>query len=478
MIRKPDQPVLAIITSHWLSVIGAGIVTTAAICWMLALPAQVRGHVSNPYIGILLFVVLPIVFVAGLVLIPVGLYLARRRVRAGLADTVVDRPTSIRRLATFLAVTTLFNIIIGSQLTYRAVEHMETVQFCGASCHVMKPQFTAYQNATHSRVLCVDCHVAPGASGWVASKVAGTRQLLAVAMDNYPRPVEPALLSGRLAPSSVTCEQCHFPQAATAARLRVIANYKADEQNTATQTVLMMKIGGSSTAGIHGSHLGPGVRIRYVAADKKRETIPWVEYRNEKNGTVRTYVTADHKAGDTEKLETHDMQCVDCHNRPAHTFELPDRALNRALASGEIASNLPFVKKRSLELLKAEYRTQDEAAQKIVEGLRNYYRTSYPALLQQRANEIEQAGKAVWAIYARNVFPDLKVTWGSYPNNLGHTDVTGCFRCHDESHSTADKKVISQDCATCHDMLAVDEPAPEVLKTLNLAGQVGQLQRR
>ena len=109
MIRKPDQPVLAIITSHWLSVIGAGIVTTAAICWMLALPAQVRGHVSNPYIGILLFVVLPIVFVAGLVLIPVGLYLARRRVRAGLADTVVDRPTSIRRLATFLAVTTLFN---------------------------------------------------------------------------------------------------------------------------------------------------------------------------------------------------------------------------------------------------------------------------------------------------------------------------------------------------------------------------------
>jgi hypothetical protein len=73
----------------------------------------------------------------------------------------------------FLAVTTFFNIVIGSQLTYRAVGHMESVQFCGQACHVMKPEFTAYQNAIHSRVLCVDCHVAPGASGWLESKLGG-----------------------------------------------------------------------------------------------------------------------------------------------------------------------------------------------------------------------------------------------------------------------------------------------------------------
>src|SRR3954453_813278 len=135
MIRKPDQPILAIITGHWLSLCGACLVTTATICWLLALPSQVRGHVSNPYIGILLFVVLPIIFVGGLVLIPIGVYLSRRKVRKGLAEVVVDRATLIRRLALFLAVTTFINVIIASQLTYRAVEHMETVQFCGGTCH-------------------------------------------------------------------------------------------------------------------------------------------------------------------------------------------------------------------------------------------------------------------------------------------------------------------------------------------------------
>ena len=192
---------LAIVTGHWLSSLGAGLVTTSAICWVLALPSQMRGHVSNPYIGILLFVILPIAFIGGLLLIPLGVYLSRRRVRKGLAAINMDRATMMRRLAILIAITTLFNIVIASQLTYRAVEHMETVQFCGQTCHVMTPEFTAYQNAVHSRVLCVECHVAPGASGWVASKVSGTRQLIGVVAGNYPRPVPPAVASGRLVPS-------------------------------------------------------------------------------------------------------------------------------------------------------------------------------------------------------------------------------------------------------------------------------------
>src|SRR5687768_11678422 len=207
MILQPRGPILAIITGHWLSLLGASLVTTASISWILAFPTQVRGHVANPYIGILLFVVLPIVFFLGLALIPVGVYLSRRKLRRGLADVVIDRPTSIRRLALFLAVTTGFNIVIGSQLTYRAVEHMESVQFCGATCHVMKPEFTAYQNSVHSHVRCVECHVAPGAPGWVESKISGTRQLMAVTFDNYPRPIQSAMESNRLVPSSETCEQ-------------------------------------------------------------------------------------------------------------------------------------------------------------------------------------------------------------------------------------------------------------------------------
>ena len=59
------------------------------------------------------------------------------------------------------------------------------------------------------------------------------------------------------------------------------------------------------------------------------------------------------------------MQCVDCHNRASHAFELPDRAVNQAMAVGQIAPSLPFVKKESIELLKAGYATEAEASQKI-----------------------------------------------------------------------------------------------------------------
>jgi hypothetical protein len=48
------------------------------------------------------------------------------------------------------------------------------------------------------------------------------------------------------------------------------------------------------------------------------------------------------------------------------------------------------------------------------------------------------------------VFPLMRVTWGTYPNQLGHIDTPGCFRCHDDSHKTKDGKAISQDCELCH----------------------------
>jgi nitrate/TMAO reductase-like tetraheme cytochrome c subunit len=468
---------LAIITGHWLSSIGAGLVTTSAICWLLALPSQMRGHVSNPYIGILLFVILPIAFIGGLLLIPLGVYLSRRRVRRGLAAIDMDRSTMMRRLAILVAITTLFNIVIASQLTYRAVEHMETVQFCGQTCHVMTPEFTAYQNAVHSRVLCVECHVAPGASGWFDSKVSGTRQLIAVVAGNYPRPVTPAVASGRLVPSAQTCEQCHWPQIGPTVKLKVIPSYKDDEQNTATQTVLLMAASAAGS-GIHGSHFGPGVRIRYLSADPKRESLPWVQYSNQNTGETRTYVSGDVKADEMGKLPQYEMQCVDCHNRAAHVFELPDRAVNREMAQGRISPTLPFVKKKSLELLNAQYPSRDEGARRIAEGLREYYRGAHAEVFSKRTNDVDRAAKALSAVYARNVFPDMKVSWGAYPNNLGHTDFPGCFRCHDDGHLTADKKAITQDCASCHEMLAVDEADPEVLKTQKLSDRIGQLQRR
>jgi hypothetical protein len=162
------------------------------------------------------------------------------------------------------------------------------------------------------------------------------------------------------------------------------------------------------------------------------------------------------------------MQCVDCHNRPAHAFELPERAVDQAIFDREILAALPFVKKTSVALLQASYASEDEAAKKIPAGLTSFYQQSYPDEVRERGSDIQSAGQALLSMYRRNVFPDLKVTWGTYPNNLGHIDTPGCFRCHDNDHSTVDRRTISQDCGGCHDTLAVEEEAPEILKTLGL----------
>jgi len=449
------RPILVLLTSHWISMLGATLVTLAGFSWLFVLPLNLRGGgVNNPYIGLLIFIAIPIVFFAGLVLIPIGIALAKRKVTEHLNE-VEDRRTAWRRAGIFFAVMTVANVAIASQLSYRAVEQMDTVQFCGQTCHVMKPEFTAHAAlAPHQAVACAQCHIAPGATGWLKAKMNGTSQLVAVVLNNYPRPIESAMEDNKLVSSAETCEQCHARDRPISPRLRVIPSYKDDETNTRTSTVLLMRI-----ATIHGAHLGPGIRIRYVAADKKRQTIPWVEYTNSKKGVSRTFVAG---ATTDAKLPTFEMQCVDCHNRAAHAFESPDRAVNQAMASGAISPALPFVKKEGLELLKAT------SGQPIPAALSAFYQQNYPDAVAKQGAAIQAAGQTLAAIDRRNVFPDLKVTWGTYPNNLGHTDDPGCFRCHDESHLTADKKTISQDCGLCHQAVAMDEASPAILKTLEL----------
>jgi nitrate/TMAO reductase-like tetraheme cytochrome c subunit len=469
MPERQKQPVIVLLTSHWVTMAGVALVTLAGFSWLFALPANIRGHVGNPYIGLLTFIAIPIVFFLGLALIPIGIALGRHKADEEFS-TVADRRAAWRRAGMFFAIMTVANIIIGSQLTYRAVEHMETTQFCGQSCHVMKPEFTAHLLPPHQQVACASCHIGPGATGWLAAKMSGTRQLLAVALNNYPRPIESAMESNRLVSSADTCEQCHAREKIIGPRLRIRTSFQDNEANTRTETVLMMLVGGGATGGIHGTHMGPGVHIRYAASDKKRQTIPWVEYNN--GGTTRTYLTDGATPEAARSLPTFEMQCVDCHNRAAHSLELPERAVDRAMAAGQISAGLPFVKKTAVELLKASYTSEDEAALKIPAGLNTFYQQKYSDTWAKSSNDIQLAGQALVTIFRSNVFPDLKVTWGTYPNNLGHTDDPGCFRCHDGSHATADKKTIAQDCTTCHQMLAADEKDPAILKTLGLGDTV------
>jgi NapC/NirT cytochrome c family, N-terminal region len=461
MIWRPNRPLIDILTGHWVSMTGTALVTLAGVSWLFLLPMHISGRADNPYIGLFAFVVLPLIFFTGLILIPIGAVLGRRRLEHG-AAVAVDRHEVWRRAGIFFAVMTAANLVIGSQLTYRAVGYMDTVQFCGQTCHVMKPEFTARQRPPHAAVACESCHIAPGASGFIKAKMAGTRQLVGVILNNYSRPIESAMESNRLVSSAETCEQCHARNKPMSPKLRVISKYNADEANSPTQTVLMVMVDK-----IHSTHLARGVAIRYAASDKKRQTIPWVEYRDP-SGMVRTYLASDTKPEQAAALPKFEMQCVDCHNRAAHSFQTADRALDGAIASGRIASNLPFIKKTGLELLQKPYANAGDAAARIGAQLNDFYRQKYPDVFSQRSNDIQSAARSLADIYNSNVFPDLKVTWGTYPNNLGHVDYPGCFRCHDGGHVTTANDAITQDCAACHNAIAVEESSPEVLKTLGL----------
>jgi nitrate/TMAO reductase-like tetraheme cytochrome c subunit len=470
-VRGWLRPVVHL-SNNWISQIGVVVVTTASVLWILLLPTTLRGGVTNPYFGIVLFLALPAVFIGGLVIIPLGIWLRRRRERVtGRTPTSFPplnfRNRDLQRLMTFVILTSFVNVVIAGQLTYSAVNYMDSVSFCGQTCHtVMQPEFTAYQNSPHSRVECVQCHIGPGASWFVRSKLSGVRQVFAVTFRTYDRPIPTPVEN--LRPARETCEACHWPQVYGGDRLKIIPKYADDEGNTATKTVLMMHIGGGNgRQGIHGAHVGPGVRIRYAEGDEKRQVIPWVEYRDA-SGKATAYTASDAKGAMPGKLPIREMDCMDCHNRPTHVYELPEAAVDTRMAAGDISRALPFVKKTSVALLKAAYSSRADAEARIPEAFAAFYREKYPAIFASKQAEVAHAAQAVAAIYDRNIFPAMRVTWGTYPNNIGHNDFPGCFRCHDDQHVAAGGRKITQDCGACHNLLAMEEAAPKILGDLGL----------
>jgi len=430
----------------------------------------------HPYIGILLIVILPGIFVLGLLLIPIGIFLRRRRLSAH-GELLHDYPAislrepMVRHVLLFVGLATCLNVIIFGTASYRGVQYMDSTQFCGQTCHtVMQPEFTAYQGSPHAHVNCVECHIGPGAGWFVRSKLSGVRQVFAVTFHTYSRPIHAPVKF--LRPARETCEQCHWPQRSSGDKFVVKTSYKDDEKNTALTTVMLLKVGGRTwqgSVGIHGRHLDEGSRIHYISIDDQRQVVPIVYYTDDKGKTVE-YISTDIQATkqQLDAGEHRSMDCVDCHNRPTHAFELPENAVNKQMAAGFISPELPFIRKKAVELLKADYPDRDTAHQRIVDGVKSFYHATYPAIYDSRRALVEQSAENVANIYLRNIFPDMKMTWGVHPNNLGHNDFPGCFRCHDGSHVSADGQTITNDCSACHNLLAVEEENPKVLADLGL----------
>jgi len=460
------------LSRNLISRIGVVVTSTAALTLIITFASQFFGFSPNPYVGIVVYLILPGIFAFGLLLIPVGVYREYRMERR-LGTLPSDYPTidfsqrELRRTALFVAAMTAINVPIFAVASYSGVVYMDTPKFCGQTCHtVMEPEFTAYQRSPHARVDCVSCHIGPGASWFVRSKLSGSYQVLAVAFNLYPRPIPTPVHN--LRPARETCEQCHWPAKFSGDKFVVKTKYGDDEKNTPVKTVLLLHIGGKSAdkslVGIHGRHLGFST---YIATDDKRQVIPWVDYRDA-NGNVTEFLTTENppSAADLAKGERRVMDCMDCHNRPTHAYDLPEDAVNRAMAADRISPSLPFVHKVSVELLKGNYPSRLAAHTQLPEALREYYRKNHFAVFNAQRAQIEQAAEALLEIYDGNIFPDMNVTWGTYPSNLGHADFPGCFRCHDGNHKSKDGRVITQDCNACHNLLAMEDPDPKILREL------------
>ena len=461
------------LANNAITVTGFALTTVSGLLILTFLVVNLLGGLhESPYIGMFAFGVLPAIFVVGLLLMPIGMLLRRRRLaRLGTSPEALEAYPSLdfndpklRRVATIVLALTAVNLVILGSTSFLAVEHTETVAFCGETCHsVMQPEHTAYADSPHSRVACVQCHIGPGASWFVRSKMDGLRQVWHTVMNTYHRPIETPLRT--LRPARETCEQCHWPNKHHGDKLRVFARFASDEANTPSYTAMMLKTGGGSLdlgahGGIHWWHIYSDNRIRYVAADERREEIAWVALTTPA-GEVRVYTRAGEEppAADTISSQARIMDCIDCHNRPTHLFQSPDRAVDSVLERVAELQRLPWFKREAVRAIKGDYPSHGEGVAAVRDAVLDFYRTELPEVWADQTRLAERGADAAAEIYGRTVFPHMKTNWETHPNHIGHEDSPGCWRCHDGEMATSnDEHVIPADCENCHLFLVEDSP--------------------
>ena len=417
----------------------------------------------KPYMGIIAFVILPAVLVLGLLVAGFGVWREHRRVRMGRAVEhhlpSVDFNNPRHRTAfTFVAIGTVLLLGFTAFGSFQAYEHTDSDQFCGETCHtVMQPEFTAYQYSPHARVGCVKCHIGPGAGWFVRSKLSGTYQLYATTFNKYPRPIPTPIEN--LRPAQETCEQCHWPNQFYSAKALRNTYFMSDEKNTKWTLDLLIKIGGGNseagpTSGIHW-HMNIANELTYIPADSTRQVIAWISSKH-RDGSVTVYRSTDNTLSDSAlaRLPRRRMDCIDCHNRPTHIYHPPARSVNHVMAQGWIDPALPEAKSLSVRVLEYPYTSTQAALDSIGTAVNDFYRSKYPAVADSAAPAIARMADELRKIYSRNYFPSMRVSWKSFPDNIGHMYYPGCFRCHDGKHVTDKGVVLSRDCNMCHTILA------------------------
>jgi hypothetical protein len=339
--------------------------------------------------------------------------------------------------------------------TVGMVELSESNFFCTEACHaVMGPEGTAYTDAAHSRVACVECHVGAGPEGFLAAKFGGMRQLYAVASGTVSRPIPTPIHGVDL---RERCEGCHLPERDAGYVGRAHAYFLADGRSD--RMVMMVKVGRGSDGllpgeGVH-YHMQLANKVEYIARDPQRQEIAWVRVTN-REGKTREYQLQSKPLSAEERasLPMRTMECVDCHSRPAHAFSSATDSVNRALEGGRLPRDLPSIKAVAVQALDGGYASTPAALEGIDRHLREYYQTQHPELVGARGEAIEASIAVLRKIYQRTIFPEMKADWRAHPDNSGHLYSPGCFRCHNDGMLDSEGQSIVWDCTTCHSIVA------------------------
>lgn len=439
-----------------------GLITVISILLMLlSFLFNFSVRRPSPYIGIFTYMIAPAFLTLGVLIFLYGLHWESRRRRRVGAEEALPYPridlndTHQRRMVTFvLAAGSLVGILLAF-VGYNAYLFTDSTAFCGRLCHkVMKPEFTAYLNGPHARVPCVNCHVGPGVPWYVKSKISGVPQVFATLFDTYSRPIPVPVKN--LRPAREICEECHWPQKFYGAQLMQYPHFRYDKQNTPEQISLLVKTGGGTpnlgeNAGIHW-HMALNKKVYFRATDAQQQHIPWIQVVRD-DGSVVVYKDLRIRISNEELngLPVRLMDCMDCHNRPSHVFLPPETAVDRVMEGGNISPKLPWIKKLALDALTKDYGDEKHVHRAIGDLIEGYYVKNYPEAKNLKAL-VDQAIGAVTTIYDQNIFPSMDVNWRTYPNNIGHRNWPGCFRCHDNFHRAESGQALTSSCSVCHTM--------------------------
>ena len=449
---------------NWISISGFILAVNSLIVIFVLFLFSLFSKESNAYMGLFIYIIVPAFMVLGLLLIPFGMLLRRRK--KVIADESTEKWPILnlnnplqRKALVRISVITVILLVASSFGSYEAFHYTESVEFCGTLCHqVMEPEYVTYQHSSHAKVKCVECHVGEGADWYMKSKLSGLYQVYSVIFKKYSRPIKTPLHN--LRPASETCERCHWPEKFYAQQLRTQRSYLADSANTEWDISLLLKIGPEHSAmglteGIHW-HINKDFKIEYIAGTRDREVIPWVKLTNLKTGEVKIYTDEDNPIDQAamDTLEKRTMDCMDCHNRPSHTYKSAPNFIDQAMLAGRIPADIPWIKMAAMEALKVPYETKEHAYQEIYTTMVSWYKEENPEIYLKEFARIQNAIKVVQKEYSNNVFPYMKADATQYLDHIGHLESEGCFRCHSDRHKTKTGETISKGCDNCHTILA------------------------